>query len=195
MPLRQTATAAAFAATALTLLAACGTTASTTASPPPASTHAAVPAAAASPLCANVAVAWKNSGGSGEIVAVGNDMTQLQTAVATMGTDMQASGAASASDSSAVQTAAVNLQTDAQTAQSGLAPACIPHARQDETAMLNFASKSAIACQDAISEIGSGSYDVADADIRQASVNIGLADAMLGEFTKSLGAWEKAGEP
>jgi hypothetical protein len=50
-----------------------------------------------------------------------------------------------------------------------LPPVCVPRLRSDESAALNEASKAAIDCQNAVSEIGSGNYTVATGDFGAAA--------------------------
>jgi hypothetical protein len=133
-------------------------------------------------------ISWRDDGGGGtQLTAVVTDMGNVQKAAVALGNDMSA-GADTSADEGALQTAASSLQSDAQTAQSNLPPSCVPHLRRDYGAALNDASKAAIDCENAVSELGSGSYSVATADILAGGKAIVATGKKFKAATRDIGA-------
>jgi hypothetical protein len=75
-------------------------------------------------------------------------------------------------DTASLQKTAASLESDSQTAQANLPPSCAPDVRADYGAALNDASKATLDCRDAVSEMGSGNYNVAADDVNAADVAI-----------------------
>lgn len=129
----------------------------------------AVPASASSPPdCTSQVVSWRDNGGLSQLDAIVTDMGNVSSAATTLGADLSA-GEDPSQDEASLQTAAASLQSDAQTAQANLPSSCVPHMRTDYGAALNDASKAALDCQDAVSELGSGNYAVATDDVSAAN--------------------------
>lgn len=105
-------------------------------------------------------------------------MGNVQKASYALGSDMSA-GADPSQEESSLQSASASLQSDSQTAQANLPPVCVPRLRSDESVALNDASKAAIDCENAVSEIGSGNYTVATGDFDAAAKAI---EASGGKF-------------
>jgi hypothetical protein len=125
----------------------------------------------ASPDCQSQLISWRDNGGSDQLKAVATDLGTVQSAVLAFVKDASA-GADTSSDQSTLQADAASLQSDSQTAQTNLPPACVPNLRADYSAALNDAAKSAIDCENAVSELGSGSDSVAVGDIQAANAAI-----------------------
>ena len=105
-------------------------------------------------------MAWRDNGGKTQLAAVSSDLTGVEDAGTTLAAAMNASTDLSGPES-ALQSAAVSLQSDAQAAEADLPPACIPGVRRAYGAALTDYSKAAADYQNGVSELGSGSYDVA----------------------------------
>jgi hypothetical protein len=142
-----------------------------------ASTASAAPATASSaaPDCASQAVSWRDNGGLTQLEAITTDIGNVGSAASDLGTDLSA-GADASQDEAALQTAAASLQSDSQTAQANLPPSCVAHMRADYGAALNDASKAALDCQDAVSELGSGNLSVAVGDMNAANAAISASN-------------------
>lgn len=129
---------------------------------------AAPASAASSPDCTSQVVSWRDNGGLSQLDTIVTDMGNVSSEATTLGADLSA-GTDPSQDEASLQTAAASLQSDAQTAQANLPPSCVPHMRTDYGAALNDASKAALDCQDAVSELGSGNYAVAADDVNAAN--------------------------
>lgn len=135
--------------------------------------------ATASPSgCASEAISWRNNGGQSQTEAVITDMGHVQSAATTLGTDLSAGTDTSRAQTS-LKTAAASLQSDAQTAQANPPPSCVPHLTADESAALNNASKAALNCENAITELGSANYNVAVNDIEAATAAMATSGEMF----------------
>lgn len=129
-----------------------------------ASDSASAVATSSPPDCQSRIISWRGNGGLSQLETIDTDMGSVSSAATALGADLSA-GADSAEDEASLQTAAASLQSDAQTAQANLPPPCVPHMRADYGAALNDASKAALDCQDAVSELGSANYSVAVDDV------------------------------
>jgi hypothetical protein len=116
-------------------------------------------------------------------------MGNIQQASEALASDLDA-GNGTASDQSALQTAAASLQADAQAGEADPAPMCIHNLRADESAALNDASKAAINCQNAVSELGSGNDSVAVGDIEAATQEITASGNKFQAATTDVKTWE-----
>jgi hypothetical protein len=135
--------------------------------------------ATASPSgCASEAISWRNNGGQSQTEAVITDMGHVQSAASTLGTDLSAGTDTSRAQTS-LKTAAASLQSDAQTAQANPPPSCVPHLTADESTALNNASKAALNCENAITELGSANYNVAVNDIEAATAAMATSGEMF----------------
>jgi hypothetical protein len=67
-----------------------------------------------------------------------------------------------------MQSASASLQSDAQATRADLPPSCFPDLRQDEANAMTYYATAAGDSQNAISELSSGSEDVAVGDIKAA---------------------------
>jgi hypothetical protein len=144
---------------------------STASSASAAPSAAAAAASASAPDCTSQVVSWRGNGALSQLDAVVTDMGNVSSAATALGTDLSA-GADPSQDEASLQTAAASLESDSQTAQANLPPSCVPHVRTDYGAALNDASKAALDCQDAVSELGSGNYTVAADDVNAANAAI-----------------------
>jgi Protein of unknown function (DUF2510) len=147
---------------------------STTSAAAPAASSA---AASSPPDCRSQVISWRDNGGLTQLDAVTTDTGNVGSAATALGTDLS-TGADASQDEASLQTAAASLQSDSQTAQANLPPSCVPHLRADYGGALNDASKAALDCQDAVSELGSGNYSVAIDDVNAANA------AMSGSSNK-----------
>ena len=125
-------------------------------------------AAAAPPSCADQFTSWRDNGGLSQFQAFSGDLSALQKADYAFAAAIQSGTDLSAAESDE-QSAAASLQSDAQAVEANPAPACISGLRTDEGAAMADYSKVAADSQNAMSEVGSGSYDVAGADLRAAT--------------------------
>jgi hypothetical protein len=134
---------------------------------------AATPSAAgSSPAdCRSQAVSWRDNGGLSQLDAVTTAMLNVQKAATALANGLWPGGPAS-QDEAALQSAAAALRADAQTAQANLPPSCVPHLRSDEGAALGDASKSAVDCENAVSELRSGNAGAATGDINAANAAV-----------------------
>lgn len=140
-----------------------------------------VQAAPSSPDCNSEVVSWRDSGGSAQLTVFTADLTAVYKADEEMANalDDGTSGSLSTAEGD-LQSAAASLQSDAQAAEANLPPACVPHLKADYGAALTDYSKVAADCQNAVSELGSGSDDVAVSDIKAA---IAQEDAGNGKLS------------
>jgi hypothetical protein len=121
--------------------------------------------------CRSQAVAWRDNAGLSQLDAVTKAMRNVQQAATALANGLWPGGPAS-QDEAALQTAAASLWADAQTARANLPPSCVPHLRTDEGVALDDASKSAVDCENAVSELRSGTAGVATGDINAADAAI-----------------------
>jgi Protein of unknown function (DUF2510) len=152
------------------------------------SAAAAAVASASPPDCNSQAISWRDNGGLSQLEAVVTDMGDVQSAGTALGTDLSA-GADASQDEASLQTAAASLQSDSQTAQANPPPSCIPNLRADEGAALNDASKAALDCQNAVSEVGSGNYSVATDDMNAANTAISASGSKFQDATSDVQAF------
>lgn len=154
-----------------------------------AATSAAPSVAAFSPSsCPSRAVSWRDNGGGSQLQAVIADMENVKKLALDFGTDLSA-GADSSADQVALQSAAAWLQSDSQTAQANLPPSCLPHLQADYSAALNEASTAAHYCQNAVSNVGSGDYNVATDDVTTADIAITVSQNKFQAATSDLQAF------
>jgi hypothetical protein len=137
------------------------------------------------PDCGSHVISWRDNGGSAQLDAVITDMGKVQSSATAVGTDLSARVHRSR-DESSLRTAAASLQADARTAQANLPPSCVPHLRADYAAALNDASRAAMDCQDAVSELGSGNYSVATDDVNAASAAMTVSGKKFQSATYDL---------
>jgi hypothetical protein len=90
-----------------------------------------------------------------------------------------------------VQSTAASLQADAQAIEADPPPACISGMRTDEGAAMADYSKAAADSQDAMSEAGGGSYDVATGDLRAAAKAEDAGNVKLTAMLADLKAFQK----
>jgi hypothetical protein len=142
--------------------------------------------ATASPSdCASQAISWRDNGSLSQLEAVSTDMGHVQSAASALGTDLSA-GTNASRDETSLQTAAASLQSDAETAQANPPPSCVPHLRTDVSAALDSASKAALNCETAISELGSANYNVAVSDIEAATAAIATSGEKFQDATSDV---------
>jgi hypothetical protein len=153
-----------------------------------ASAAASASAASAAPDCTSQVISWRDNGGLTQLEAVITDMGNVQSSATALGTDLSA-GADTSQDQASLQTAAASLQSDSQTAQANLPPSCVPHLRTDEGAALNDASKGALDCQNAVSELGSGNYSVALDDVNASTAAITASGNKFQAATSDVNAF------
>ena len=170
-------------------LAGCGSAGSAstagTASGPASATAQAAASPSSSPDCTSQFIAWRDAGdGKAQLLAVETDLGQFSTAAGDVGSAM-GSGSDASSAESALQSAAASLQSDDDAAEANLPPACVPGLRRDISQGLTEYSKAASDAQNAVSEIGSGSYTVADGDIK---ATVRAEDAGTAAIIKGAGA-------
>lgn len=89
-------------------------------------------------------------------------------------------------DGATLQSAAASLQSDTQAAEGNLLPDCIPGAHQAEGAGLADFNNSAIDCETAISQIGSGDYAIATGDLQAASSAMQSGDTEIQTATSDV---------
>jgi hypothetical protein len=135
--------------------------------------------------CAGQAVSWRDTGGQSQTETVITDMGHVQSAASTLGTDLSAGTDTSRAETS-LKTAAASLQADAQTAQANPPPSCVPHLTADEGAALSDASKAALSCESAITELGRSNYNVAVSDIEAATAAIATSEEMFQDATSDM---------
>ena len=140
------------------------------------------------PDCTSQVISWRDNGGLSQLEAVITDMGNVQSSATALGTDLSA-GADTSQDQASLQTAAASLQSDSQTAQANLPPSCVPNMRTDEGAALNDASKGALDCQNAVSELGSGNYSVALDDVNASTAAITASGNKFQAATSDVNAF------
>jgi hypothetical protein len=148
-----------------------GNLAATSTTSAAASTAAPSAAASSSGDCRTQAVSWRDNGGLSQLDAVTTDMANVQKAATALANGLWPGGPAS-QDEAALQTAAASLRSGAQAALANLPPSCVPNLRTDEGAALDDASKSAVDCENAVSELHSGNASAATGDINAANAAI-----------------------
>jgi hypothetical protein len=142
--------------------------------------------ATASPSgCAGQAISWRDNAGLSQTEAVITDMGHVQSAASALGTDLSA-GKDASRDETSLKAAAASLQSDAQTAQANPPPSCVPRLTADESAALNNASKAALNCEHAITELGSTNYNVAVSDIEAATAAIATSGEKFQDATSDV---------
>ncbi|HTX28988.1 MAG TPA: hypothetical protein VME19_18450 [Streptosporangiaceae bacterium] len=118
--------------------------------------------------CRSQAISWRDNGGLSQLDAVITDIGTVQEAATALSNGLWPGGPA-AQDEAALKTAAASLKAGAHTAQANLPPSCVPNLGTDEGTALNDASKAAIDCENAVSELGSGNSSVGTDDLDAAN--------------------------
>jgi hypothetical protein len=180
-------TTPALAALAVLTLAGCGSTVTIPAAST--STPAAARAQAApspSPDCTSQMIAWRGTGGGlAQLSAVSGDLSGMGTASDSLEAAL-GSGSDASTAESALQSAASSLQSDDAAAEGNLPPSCVPGLRSDEGDALTDYSKAAGDAQNAVSELGSGSYAVADGDLTACSAAEAKGTAKLQAASRAI---------
>jgi len=145
----------------------------------------------AAPSCASQVAAWVSGGGVSDLQAVGTDMGKLGQADTAL-SDAISAGEDVSQQEAALQTAAASVQADAQTANADLPPSCIPHFRTDLRAALTDADKAGIDSAETISEMSSGDYSVATADMQASDNAENAGNAKLTAALADIKAYENA---
>lgn len=151
-------------------------------------TAAPVPSSSPPPSCRSQLLSWRGSGAANQLQAVITDLGNVSQGASSLGSDLT-SGADPSADESALQSAAASLQSDTQAAEDNLIPDCVQSGHEAEGAGLADFNNSAVDCENAITEIGSGDYSVAEGNMQAAnaamqsgSTEIGKASADLKPF-------------
>jgi hypothetical protein len=173
---------------ALAALAGCGSFGAS--SGPASSGSSAAVQAAPSPDCRAEVVSWRDGGGSAQLGAFTSDLSAVQKADYALAAAAAGNGDLTAAESD-LQSAAASLQSDAQAAEANPPPACVPHLRPDYRAALTDYSKVAADSQNAVSELGSSSYDVAAADVKAATAAANAGNRKLAAATADITAFSK----
>jgi hypothetical protein len=148
-------------------------------------------ASASAPDCTSQAVSWRDSGGKSQLLAVATDLSAYQKAANALAAAMSA-GSDLSSTESGFQSAAASLQSDAQAAEANPPPACIPNMRSDYQQALTDYSKGAADAQNAISELSSGSDNVALGDITAANKALNTGNVKFQTATNDLTAFNNS---
>jgi hypothetical protein len=156
---------------------------------PPSGALASPSTAPASASCTTQFDTWRSSPGAQAIGAIGTDLGNMQPAAEALATAIGGSGDLSSAESG-LSTAAAKLQADVTTAQSNLAPSCVPNMGTDESAALTDLDQSAIDANNAVGAVQSGDYSTADDDITAANQAMVNGGNKLGTATNDLKAWE-----
>lgn len=164
-----------------------GNTAAT--STAPASSPARVSSAPSPASCASQIAAWESGGGVSDLETVGSDMSALGNADTALYGALSA-GADASQQEAGLQTAAASVQADSQTADANLPPSCILGLRSNLRAGLTDCNKAAISSAQAVSEMSSGNYDVATADILAADKDENAGNTKIVAAAADIKAYE-----
>lgn len=146
-------------------------------------------AAAPQPSCQDQAVSWKNNGGASDADAIEGDLSGIQKAATSFQTAANSGGDLSGAES-ALQSASASLQSDAQSAEADLPPACIPGVRRPYAQGLADYFKAAGDYQNSVSELGSGSDDVALGDVEAGTKAMNAGNGKINTAVTALKAFE-----
>lgn len=122
-------------------------------------------------------------------VPITTDLGNMQPAADALVAAIGGSGDLSSAESG-LSTVAAKLQADVTTAQSNLAPSCIPGFRADESAGLTDLDQSAIEANNAVSAVESDDLSTADDDVTAADQAMVSGGGKLSGATSDLKAWE-----
>jgi hypothetical protein len=145
-------------------------------------------APASSSDCHDQATSWRDNGGKSDLMTVAADLDAFVTASGGM-VDALDGTADMSSAESAMQSASATLQSDAQSARADLPPACVPGLRVDEGKAMTYYATAAGDTQNAVSELGSYSVDVAEGDMNAADKAINAGNKKLKATVADLQAF------